>query len=97
MKAQCFPVKTLWELSVAIKTKVLIRSGAYPNDASVESVDGKTHTQGRRRVLKSGTAIERHRRSARAECPSRGRAREGEFSPLAKEVRGISREKIFKF
>ena len=30
--------------------------------------------QGRRRFLKSGTAIERHRRSARAEGPSRGRA-----------------------
>ena len=53
--------------------------------------------QGRRRVLKSGTAIERHRRSARAEGPSRGRAREGEFPPLAKGVLGISPEKISKF
>ena len=40
--------------------------------------------QSRRRVLKSGTAIERQRRSARAEGSSRGRAREGDFSPSRK-------------
>ena len=54
--------------------------------------------QGRRRVLKSGTAIERHRHSARAEGTIRGRAREGDFSPSRKGgVRGISPEKFFKF
>ena len=53
--------------------------------------------QGRRRVLKSGTAIERHRRSARAEGTSRGRARERTFLPLLRGVRGIAPEKIFKF
>ena len=59
--------------------------------------------QGRRRVLKSGTATERHRRSAKAEGTSRGfgtsrgRAREGNFSPLVRRVRGISPEKIFEF
>ena len=40
--------------------------------------------QGRRRVLKGGTAIQRHRRSARAEGSSRGRAREGDVSPSRK-------------
>ena len=40
--------------------------------------------QGRRRFLKSGTAIERHRRSARVEGTSRGIAREGDFSPFRK-------------
>ena len=48
--------------------------------------------QGRRRFLKSGTAIECHRHSA-----SRVRAREGNPPPLAKGVRGVSPEKIFKF
>ena len=48
------------------------------------------YIQGRRRVLKSGTAIERLRRSARAEGSSRGRAREEVIPPL---VRGdLSRE-----
>ena len=28
-----FPIITLWELSVAIETRVLIRSGAKPNAA----------------------------------------------------------------
>ena len=37
----------------------------------------KAFDQGRRRFLKSGTAIERHRRSSRAEGPSGGRARGG--------------------
>ena len=41
-------------------------------------------TQGRRRFSKSGTTIERLRRSARAEGPSRGRAREREFTPSRK-------------
>ena len=55
-------------------------------------------SQGRRRFLESGTASERHRRSARAEGPSRGRAREGEFPPpLVRGVRGISPENFFKF
>ena len=36
------------------------------------------YAQGRRRVLKSGTAIKHHRRSARAEGTSGGRVREGE-------------------
>ena len=52
--------------------------------------------QGRRRVLKSCTAIGRHRRSARAEGASGGRAREGEYPPLVRGVRGITPEKIFK-
>ena len=39
--------------------------------------DPTIYFQGRRRFLKSGTAIERHRRSARAEGSSGGRAREG--------------------
>ena len=61
--------------------------------------------QGRRRFLKSGTAIERHRRSARAEGSSGGRAREGGGSypplirgvtpPLIRGVRG--RGEIFEF
>ena len=42
--------------------------------------------------LKSGTAIESHRRSARTEGPSRGIS-----LPLVRGVRGISPEKIFKF
>ena len=45
-----------------------------------------TKDQGRRRFLKSGTAIERHRRSARAEGSSREKAREGVIPPL---VRGF--------
>ena len=53
--------------------------------------------QGRRRYLKSGTAIERHRRSAMAEGSSGGRAREGVIPPLVRGVRGISPEKIFEF
>ena len=53
--------------------------------------------QGRRRFLKSGTAIERHRRSARAEGSSRGRAREGVKPPFVRGVRGISPEKFFEF
>ena len=53
-------------------------------------------------VLKTGTAIERHRRSARAEVSSLGRAREGGIErgsyPLSYGgVRGISPEKIFEF
>ena len=51
--------------------------------------------QGRRRVLKSGTAIERHRRSARAEGTSRGRAREGDFSPSRKGGSGDLPREIF--
>ena len=51
--------------------------------------------QGRRRLLKSGTAIEH--RSARAEGSSRGRAREGVTPPLGWGVWGISPEKIFEF
>ena len=53
--------------------------------------------QGRRRVLKSGTAIERHRRSARAEGTSRGRSRERDFFPSRKGGSGDLPEKIFKF
>ena len=55
-----------------------------------------TH-QGRRRLLKSGTAIERHRRSARAEGSSGGRAREGVTPPLGRGVWGISPENFFEF
>ena len=47
--------------------------------------------QGRRQVLKSGTAIEPHRRSARAEGTSRGGHQRGWG------IGGISPEKIFKF
>ena len=41
-------------------------------------------------------AIERRRRSARAEGSSGGRAREGVISPLVRGVRGISPEKFFE-
>ena len=51
--------------------------------------------QGRRRFLKSGTAIERHRRSARAEGTSRGRAREGDFPPSRKGGSGDLPREIF--
>ena len=44
--------------------------------------------QGRRRFSKSGTAIERHRRSAMTEGPSKGRAREGGFPLLVRGVGG---------
>ena len=53
--------------------------------------------QGRRRFLKSGTAIERHRHFARAEGTRRGGMRWGMNPPLVRGVRGISPEKIFKF
>ena len=55
----------------------------------------KTITQGRRRFLKSSTAIERHRRSARAEG-SRGGG-EHNIPPLLRGVWGISIEKFFEF
>ena len=55
------------------------------------------NNQGRRRLLKSGTAIERHGRSARAEGSSGGRAQEGVTPPLGWGVWGISPEKIFEF
>ena len=57
---------------------------------SVYKLTGVVDTlmQGRRRVLKSGRAIERHRRSARAEGTSRGRAREGDFAPSRKGCSG---------
>ena len=51
--------------------------------------------QGRRRFLKSGTAIERHRRSARAKGPSRGRAREGDYPPSGKGGSGDLPREIF--
>ena len=56
-------------------------------------------SQGRRRVLKSGTAFERHRRSPRAVGTSRGSAREGLSPPppLVRGVWGVSPEKKFKF
>ena len=56
----------------------------------------RTCPQGRRRVLKSGTAIERHKRSARAESASRGESTRGGFPPLVRGVRGISPREIFK-
>ena len=58
---------------------------------------GLTLHQGRRRFLKSGTAIERHRRSARVEGSSGGRARDVVIPPFVRGVRGISPEKIFEF
>ena len=48
-------------------------------------------------VFENGTAFERHRRSARAEGSSRGRAREGVIPFLVRGVRGISPEKCFEF
>ena len=51
--------------------------------------------QGRRRILKSGTAIERHKSSARAEGSSGGRAREGFIPPLVRGVGGNSPENFF--
>ena len=53
--------------------------------------------QGRRRFLKSGTAIECRRRSARAEGSCGGRAREGVIPPLVRGVRGISPENFFDY
>ena len=53
--------------------------------------------QGRCRFLKSGTAIERHRRSARAEGSSGGRAREGVIPPLVSGVWAISPNNFFEF
>ena len=52
--------------------------------------------QGRRWVWKSGTAIERHRRSARAEGASGGIAREGEISPSRKGGSGDMPRENFK-
>ena len=52
------------------------------------------HTQGRRRFLKSGTAIKSHRRSARARAG--GEHERGICRPLVRGVRGISPEKFFK-
>ena len=59
----------------------------------------KKRSQGRHRFLESGTAIERHRRSERAEGlrGGGGRAREGVKPPLVRGVRGISPQKIFEF
>ena len=54
---------------------------------NLESLERRVK-QGRRRVLKSGTAIGRHRRSARAEGRSRRRARERDFSPSRKGCSG---------
>ena len=51
--------------------------------------------QGRRRFLKSGTAIERRRRSAKAKGPSRGRAREGNYPPCRKRGSGDLPREIF--
>ena len=52
--------------------------------------------QGRRRFLKSGSTIERHRRSTRAEGPSRARAREGELPPSRKGGSGDLPRENFK-
>ena len=46
------------------------------------------NNQGRRRLLESGTAIERFRLSPSAEGTSGGRAREGVRPPLVKGVWG---------
>ena len=51
-----------------------------------------SYLQGRRRVLKSGTAIERHRCS-----PSEGEHERGFDPRLVRGVWGISPGKIFKF
>ena len=51
--------------------------------------------QGRRRFLKSGTAIKRRRRSARAKGPSRERAREGDYPPSRKGGSGDLSREIF--
>ena len=48
------------------------------------------------RFLKSGTAIERHRRSARAEGSSGGRAREGGHTAFVRGVR-VSPDNFFAF
>ena len=55
------------------------------------------YLKGRRCFLKSGTAIERRRRSARAEGSSGGRAREGVIPLFLRGVWGISPEKFFEF
>ena len=52
--------------------------------------------QGRRRVLKSGMAIERHQLSPSAKGTSGGEHERG-HTPLVRGVRGISPEKILKF
>ena len=62
---------------------------------SVETVCIIKHVcQGRRRFLKSGTAIEQHMRSARAEGTSGGRVI---IPPLIRGVWGISPDKFLKF
>ena len=53
--------------------------------------------QGRRRFLKTGTAIERHRRSAKAEGSSRGESTRGGHTPCRKGGWGVSPEKNFEF
>ena len=78
-----------------LKHPFFVRTVVEWNHLDTELVHAETaesfKDQGRRRVLKSGTAIERHRRSARAEATSRG-----SFPPLVRGVRGSSPEKIFK-
>ena len=51
--------------------------------------------QGRRRVLKSGMAIEQHRHSARAEGASGGEHELGGNPPSRKGGSGISPENFF--
>ena len=53
--------------------------------------------QGRRRVLKSGTAIERRKRLRGPKARVGGEHERGTFPPLVRGVRGISPEKFFKF
>ena len=50
--------------------------------------------QGRRRFLKTGKAIERHRRSARAEGSSGVEGTRGGHTPCRKGVRGSSPRKF---
>ena len=56
-----------------------------------------TSIQGCLRILKSDTAIERHRRSPSAEGTSRGRAREGDESPSRKGGGGYPPRKFLNF
>ena len=77
---------------VTTQSAKLTTVGKKRGGVGVGQARGNDHNmtkQGCRRFLKSGTAIERHGRSARADSPSRGRAREGDLPPSRKAGSGL--------
>ena len=64
---------------------------------SINSIPNGLDIQGHRRILKSGTAIEHHRHSARTEGSKGGESTRGGQTPSRKGVRVISPEKFFEF